>query len=56
MATAPEFLPGISHGQRSLVGYNPWDHKDSDKTETEHVHTALRLKFKNINMLMPCSS
>ena len=19
----PEFLPGISHGQRSLVGYNP---------------------------------
>ena len=21
------FLPGISHGQRSLVGYNPWGHK-----------------------------
>ena len=21
------FLPGKSHGQRSLVGYNPWGHK-----------------------------
>ena len=21
----PEFLPGKSHGQRSLVGYSPWD-------------------------------
>ena len=21
------FLPGKSHGQRSLVGYSPWDHK-----------------------------
>ena len=21
------------HGQRSLVGYSPWDHKESDTTE-----------------------
>ena len=21
------------HGQRNLVGYSPWDHKDSDTTE-----------------------
>ena len=21
------------HGQRSLVGYGPWDHKESDTTE-----------------------
>ena len=21
------FLPGESHGQRSLVGYSPWGHK-----------------------------
>ena len=27
MATTPVFLPGKSHGQRSLVGYSPWDHK-----------------------------
>ena len=23
----PVFLPGKSHGQRSLVGYSPWSHK-----------------------------
>ena len=27
------FLPGESHGQRSLVGYNPWGHKELDTTE-----------------------
>ena len=27
------FLPAKSHGQRSLVGYSPKDHKDSDMTE-----------------------
>ena len=25
----PVFLPGKSHGQRSLVGYSPWGHKES---------------------------
>ena len=29
----PVFLPGESHGQRSLMGYNPWAHKESDMTE-----------------------
>ena len=29
----PVFLPGESHGQRSLVGYSPWGHKGSDMTE-----------------------
>ena len=24
---APVFLPGKSHGQRSLAGYSPWGHK-----------------------------
>ena len=27
------FMPGKSHGPRSLVGYNPWGHKESDVTE-----------------------
>ena len=31
--SAPVFLPGESHGQRSLVGYSPWGHKESDMTE-----------------------
>ena len=29
----PVFLPGEFHGQRSLVGYSPQGHKDSDTTE-----------------------
>ena len=29
----PLFLPGGSHGQRSLVGYSPWGLKESDTTE-----------------------
>ena len=33
MATHPVFLPGESRGQRSLVGYSPWGHKESDRTE-----------------------
>ena len=33
----PVFLPGESHGLRSLVGCNPWGHKESDVTE--HAHT-----------------
>ena len=29
----PVFLPGKSHGRRSLVGYSPWGHKESDIAE-----------------------
>ena len=34
----PVFLPGESHGQRSLLGYSPWSHEESDKTENTHIH------------------
>ena len=30
-------LPGKFHGQRSLVGYRPWCHRELDTTE--HTHT-----------------
>ena len=30
---APVFLPGISNGPRSFLGYSPWSHKESDMTE-----------------------
>ena len=36
--STPVFLPGDSHGQRSLAGYSPWGHKESDTTE-QHTHT-----------------
>ena len=29
----PVFLPGESHGQRSLAGYSPWGRKEWDSTE-----------------------
>ena len=33
MATALIFLPGESHGERSLVGYSPCDYKEPDTTK-----------------------
>ena len=36
----PVFLPGESHGQRSLVGYSPWGCTESDMTKvTKHAPT-----------------
>ena len=36
----PVFLPGESHGQRSLAGYSPRGHKELDTTDaTYHTHT-----------------
>ena len=31
--STPVFLPGKSHGQKSLAGYSPWDQKESDMIE-----------------------
>ena len=37
----PVFLVGKSHGERSLAGYRPWGHKESDMTEwLNHHHHA----------------
>ena len=35
----PVFLPGKSHGQRSLAGYSPWGRKERMRlsTHTHHV-------------------
>jgi len=42
MATTPVFLPGKSHGQRSLVGYSPKSIKESDTTKplstVQYIH------------------
>ena len=32
----PVFLPGESHGRRSLVGYSPQGRRESDTTERLH--------------------
>ena len=36
MAVHSSTLPGKSHGQRSLIGYSLWGHKESDTTERLH--------------------
>ena len=43
----PVFLLGKFHGQRSLVGYSPWGHKESDMTDTltqTHTQTQARVR------------
>ena len=47
--TTPVFLPGKSHGQRSLVVYSPWGHKESVMTYgLNHSHHQFHpyAKFK----------
>ena len=36
----PVFLPGESHGQRSLVGYSPWGRKKLDMIEQLTLSTS----------------
>ena len=40
----PVFLPGKSHERRSLAGYSPQGHKDSDTTEHTHAFAKYCLK------------
>ena len=37
----PVFLPGESHGQKSLVGCSPWGRTKSDMTEQLSTHALL---------------
>ena len=37
----PIFLPGKSHGRRSLVGFSPQGGEESDMTERLHFHFSL---------------
>ena len=47
----PVFLPGKSHGQRSLVGYSPRGHRESDMTE-RLTHTY-SLKYAALEFCYP---
>ena len=53
--STPVLLPGKSHGWRSLVGYSPWGHKESDTTEWLHFLLNVRYRewtgyFKTIDL------
>ena len=41
----PIYLPGKSHGQRSLVGYSPWGSKESDTTEWLSIDIIKKKNF-----------
>ena len=57
MAPAPVSLPGESRGQRSLLGYRPRGHKESDTTQvTEHAripgsHWSSQRESVNLELL-----
>ena len=40
----PIFLPGESHGQRSLMGYSPRGPKESDTTERLSMHAFIQIE------------
>ena len=46
----PVFLPENSCRQRSLVGYSPWGHKESDMNEqlSTHVHACTHTHTKSL--------
>ena len=48
MATTPVFLHGYSHGQKSLAGYSPRGHKESDRTKY-----ACMCKIWHLGILFP---
>ena len=43
MQPTPVFLPGESHGQRSLVGYSSWGRKELDTTDTHTLICNFRI-------------
>ena len=44
--STPVFLPGESHGLRTLAGYSPQGHKESNMTEVNQ-HTCTQYIFMN---------
>ena len=58
--STPIFLPGESHGQRTLVGYSPQSHKESDRTESTwhtsmHTHLYIDRYYSTIPTILDLS-
>ena len=51
----PVFLPGKSHGQRSLVGCSPWGREESDQTAQLPFHFSLSCIGKGNGNPLQCS-
>ena len=52
----PVLLPGKSHGQRSLVGYSPWGHRESDTTERLHFTSLFKWFINSIYHIFALTS
>ena len=48
------FLPGKSQGQRSLVGYSPWGHKELDSTEQLTLSLSWRKTSQVVLVIRIC--
>ena len=53
--TPLHFLPGKSHGRRSLVGCSPWGCEESDTTERLHFHFSFSCIGEGNGNLLQCS-
>ena len=49
------FLPGKSHGWRSLVGCSPWGREESDTIERLHFHLSLSCLGEGNGNPLQCS-
>ena len=50
----PVFLPGETHGQRSLVGYSPWGHKELEMAEQLSAAQHIKPSFNELRLV--CSN
>ena len=48
----PVFLPGEFHGQKTLVGYSPWDCRESDRTERLTLSLFIIVDVEQINFIV----
>ena len=51
----PVFLPGKSHGWRSLVSFSPWGREESDTTEWLHFYFSLSCIGEGNGNSLQCS-
>ena len=50
----PVFLPGESHGRRTLAGYSPWGHEEADTTERLSKNGSLPVRQGPVCSLQVC--
>ena len=46
--TTPVFLPGESHGQRSMAGYSPWGYKRAEHDVATKTTATFEVTFSSV--------